>query len=182
MSYIFRVCVRSLTYPPCNAQARIVICVLSASTIFFFSHYLLCDRIFEGKNWLNTKCVFCFPLKLLSETFLILRSERDFIINVNCYCCQILIKLEIYRQIFENYSCNKFYQNLSSGIRFVSCERIGRWTGMTKLTVVFRKFAKASKTGVRRCNSVFMFIYKCCVYYNVCNVYFKKKEIENNYK
>jgi len=29
------------------------------------------------KTFLNTECVFLFSLKLLSETFLILRTERD---------------------------------------------------------------------------------------------------------
>jgi len=37
------------------------------------------------------------------------------------YCCQIVLKLEFYRQILENYSNTKFSKNPSSGCPVVSC-------------------------------------------------------------
>jgi hypothetical protein len=51
--------------------------------------------------------VLCFPLQLLSETFLILRrTERDMIkvyvgLYVNLYSCQILRKIEFSWRIFD---------------------------------------------------------------------------------
>ena len=57
------------------------------------------------------------------------------------YCCQILIKLESSRQIFEIYSNINLHGNPSSGSRVVAYGR----TDMTKLIVAFRKFAKAPK-------------------------------------
>jgi hypothetical protein len=75
-------------------------------------------------------------------------------------CCQILMKLEFSRQIFEKYSSTKFYENLSN----VPC----RWTdgqidrerereperesgaNMTKLMPAFCNFANAPKKLVRK--------------------------------
>jgi hypothetical protein len=37
-----------------------------------YPHYLINGTIFFKKKLLTTICVFCFPLQLLSETFLIL--------------------------------------------------------------------------------------------------------------
>jgi len=37
------------------------------------------------------------------------------------YCCQVLIKLEFSRQIFENYADIKFQENPSRGSRAVPC-------------------------------------------------------------
>jgi hypothetical protein len=48
------------------------------------------------------------------------------------YYCHTLMKLEFSRQIFEKYSNIKFHENSSSG------------TGMIKLIVAFRNFAKAA--------------------------------------
>jgi hypothetical protein len=53
------------------------ICGLSHCTIFFLL-YLTNNKIF-GKKLLNirVKCVYCFPLQLLSETFPILRKIQQ---------------------------------------------------------------------------------------------------------
>ena len=51
------------------------------------------------------------------------------------------MKLEISQQIFEIYSNIKFNGNLSSGSLGVPCGR----TDVTKLMVIFRNFANASK-------------------------------------
>ena len=48
--------------------------------------------------------------------------------------------LEFYRQIFDKYSCIKFYKNSSSGSR-VPCGQ----TDLTKLIVTFPNFVNAPK-------------------------------------
>jgi len=92
----------------------------------------------KKKVLLDIKSVFWFSLQLLSETFLILRrNERDAFINVHisvamlssCYSCQVLIKLEFSRQIFEKYSNINFHENLSSRRRVVPCGRTDRHDG-----------------------------------------------------
>jgi len=91
----------------------------------------------KKKVLLNTKCVFWFSLQLLSEIFLILRrNKRDAVINLrisvamlsSCYSCQVLIKLEFSRQIFEKYSNINFHEYLSIIRRVVPC---GRTDGQT---------------------------------------------------
>jgi hypothetical protein len=57
------------------------------------------------------------------------------------YSCQMLMKLEHFRQIFEEYSNIKFHDNPSSGSRVVPRGR----TDMAKLVVTFRNFSKAPK-------------------------------------
>ena len=48
-------------------KRHIFICGLPYSTIFF--HIFSWTALFKKKKSLNTKCVFLFPLQLLSETF-----------------------------------------------------------------------------------------------------------------
>jgi hypothetical protein len=60
--------------------------------------------IFGGIEWtlLDTKCVFCFSLQPLSETFFILRRIESDIIKkvcllfmyISCYSCDILMKID----------------------------------------------------------------------------------------
>ena len=52
------------------------------------------------------------------------------------------MKLEFCRRILEKYSNVKFHENMSSGSRVVPCGQ----PDMTKLTVAYRNFAKASAT------------------------------------
>jgi hypothetical protein len=56
------------------------------------------------------------------------------------YYFQILIKLDLSRQIFEKYSDMKFYDNPSSGSRVVLCGQTDGQTerGIPKLIVAFR--------------------------------------------
>jgi hypothetical protein len=95
------------------------------------------------KTLLNLKCLVWFSLQLYSERFLILRRNRRDIINVDwCSCriplysCQILMKLEFSRQIFERSS------NIIK-IRPVGAELFHADRHMTKLIFAFRNFANA---------------------------------------
>ena len=59
------------------------------------------------------------------------------------YCRQILMKLEVSRQISEKYSNTKFHQNSCSGSRDVPCGQ----TDMTKLIVAFHTSANAPENA-----------------------------------
>ena len=111
----------SLSYPACEAYMPYYhVCPVWLHHIFPL--YLTHPTIFETR-FVNTKCVFWFSLRLLSETFLILRIiKRDITMLSTRYSSQILIGLEFPRQIFEKKSSNiKFHQNLSNGSRIVPC-------------------------------------------------------------
>ena len=87
-------CVCSLSYSACNAHAPY--CHLWSAPLYsIFPHYILDGRIFEKKKkLLNTKCVSWFPLRILSETFLILRrSEWDMIKIVYWFSCKVPVIL-----------------------------------------------------------------------------------------
>jgi hypothetical protein len=76
----------------------------------------------EGKKLQNIKCVFWFSPQHFSETFIILRTERDMITNVyrsSCKdSCQILMKLEFNRQISENTQISNFMKIRPVGAEF----------------------------------------------------------------
>ena len=59
----------------------------------------------------------------------------------------MLMKLEHFRQIFEEYSNIKFHENPSGGSRVVSRGRTNGRTDMAKLVVIvtFHNFSKAPK-------------------------------------
>jgi hypothetical protein len=88
-----------------------------------------------------------FSLQLLSETFLILRIiRRDIVINMKTTSCKvsvnyrILIKLKLYRQIFENISNIQWESS--------RCMRTDGRMVMAKLIVAFNIFRKRLKTHV----------------------------------
>jgi hypothetical protein len=60
--------------------------------------------------------------------------------------CQILIKLEFHRQIFERYWSMKFLENSSSGSRVVPCGRMDRHG---EVIVAFRNVGEAPKIVVQ---------------------------------
>jgi len=111
---------------------------------------------------INIKCVFQFSLKLLPETFpIVRRTEREMIMNANrsSLTCHILMKLECSRQIFEKYSNNKFHKNPFSGSLVFPCER----TDKTKLTAAFRSFVNTPKKAIGL-NLINMHDYVCLKY------------------
>ena len=61
------------------------------------------------------------------------------------HSCQVLLKLEFSRQIFEKYSNIRFHENPSSVSCVVPCGQTDRWTDTTQTIVVFRNFANAPK-------------------------------------
>jgi len=61
----------------------------------------------------------------------------------------ILIKLNLFQQIFEKSSNVKFHEHPFSGSRVVPCGRTDGRTDKTKLIVAFRDFANASKKGLK---------------------------------
>jgi len=77
LGYIFYVCVRSLSYPARRRMHRMVICGLSSSTFF---QIVISGTILENVTE-NKTCVL-LSLKLLFETFLVLRTVQDMVINV----------------------------------------------------------------------------------------------------
>ena len=91
-----------------------------------------------------------FSLTLLSETFLNLRRTKEHVskkcilvfVYSTCYYCQILMKLEFYRQVFEKYSNIKFHENPFRGNRSVPCERTDG-----QLIVNFLNSADATKNS-----------------------------------
>jgi hypothetical protein len=133
----------SLIYPARKAHAPyyFVICGLSGCISFStLSH----KRHDFRETLLNIKCVFWFSLKPLFETFLILRLQRDIIINIHKSHVNyaLFLSLELSHQIFEK-SNIKFHKNPSNGSRVVPCGWTDRQTEMTKLIVEFRNFANA---------------------------------------
>ena len=109
----------SLSYPAFNAHATY--CYLWSVRLYnSVLQYLLNGTIF-GKKSLNTKCVFWFPLQLLSEAFLILRrTERDMIkMYIGLHVKYPLFlsdfnEIWIFSIYFEKYKNIKFHEYPSS--------------------------------------------------------------------
>jgi hypothetical protein len=143
------VCILALVTRHAMRMRHIVICGLSGYTIFF-PHYLINGTIFR-KMLLNIKCVFWFALQILSETFLIVRSNGwDMIKMYISLHVKYPLFLSAFNEIWissRDFGKNtqiKFYENSSSDRASCSMRTDG-WKDMTKLTVPFSTFAKAAK-------------------------------------
>ena len=128
---------------------HIVICSLPKSKYFSTLSHKRHD--FQGKKLLKIKCV------LISSTAFVWytsHSKKNWARNdpqsvlvfmrSSCYSCQILMKLEFFRLIFEKYSIINFHENPSSGSHAVPCEQ----TDETQLLVALRYFANTPKKDV----------------------------------
>jgi hypothetical protein len=128
--------------------ARAILPSVPCPALQYFSTLSHKRQDFRIKILLNIKCGLRVSPQLLSETFLILRrTERDIAKNVCLhikyrYSCQIFMKLEFSRHVFEKYSNIKFRENPSSVNRIVQCGRTDRETDMTKLIMAFRNLTR----------------------------------------
>jgi hypothetical protein len=121
---------------------------------YIFWHYLIYGKIF-GKRVIEHKmCVSIF-----STTFVWNISKNNSTRNGHkytwvfmwrtCYSCTILIKLELYRQIFQTIQI-KFHENPSGHSRVVPYTDKQADIDMTKLVTALRNFANALRTTLRR--------------------------------
>ena len=137
---IFLVCMFSLRYPACNAH--VPCCHLWPLRFYsIFPHYLVHGTIFRRKKFIEHKmCVLIFSTTRVSN---ISRSKKNwgrydqkcvlvFMWSTPC-SPQILMKLEISRQIFEKVPNIKFHENPSSGSWVFLCGK----ADMKKLTAAF---------------------------------------------
>jgi hypothetical protein len=146
----YYVCTFSLSFPTWKAHAPcyIVICDLSGSTEFF-PHYLINGKIF-GKKLLNVKFLFWFTVQTLSETFLLLRRIRKYVIINMCRFSYkipgILVRLSRNLSFLDRFSKNtpmrKFIKVRPVGteIFYADRETDGKTDGrtdMTKLIIAF---------------------------------------------
>jgi hypothetical protein len=113
---------RGLRYPAYNAHARC--CDMWPNRLYnIFPHDLLTPR-FSGGGGGGGVIEFC-------ETLRVVRKEWGVNINVHLwsctrYSCQIVLRLEFSRLIFDKFSNIVLHKNASSGSRGVPCERTDR--------------------------------------------------------
>jgi len=85
-----KVCVCSLSYPVWNAHAPYSHLWPAWLWNIFPTISHKRDDCRKKKKLLNTKCVYWFPVQLLSRTFLVLRRiQRDMIKNVYWFSCKV---------------------------------------------------------------------------------------------
>jgi len=132
----------SITYSECVSVALVIQhtlrmrhIVMWPAPLYSIFHVISKQRDFLKKKILNTKCVFWSSLQLSSETFLVLRTERDMTKNVRLSSCKvplILVRFKWNSNFLERFSNKssdiKFHGNPSSGSRVVPCG----WTGGKK--------------------------------------------------
>jgi hypothetical protein len=145
--YIFWVCICSLRYPACNAHG--LYCHLWPARLYnMFQHHLIKAR---QKKLIHHKCLFWFPLRLLSEAFPIPITERDMIKDAHWSSRTvpgILARFQWNLNFLDRFS-KKNTQIHSVKIRPVGAElfhadgRTDGRTDATKLRVVFRNFGNA---------------------------------------
>jgi hypothetical protein len=131
-------------YPACTALCRTVLSPVGCQAL---SH--LSTLSHKWHNFLmNIKWVSWFSLERLSETTLIVRRiQRHYhqwthaLISRTRYSCQILITLELSRQIFGKSSDTKPRENRASGNRTQTYRR----TDLTQLLNAYRNSANKTK-------------------------------------
>jgi len=113
--YTLWMCVCSLRYPICNTLAPY--CLLWPVRLYYIFSTLSLKWRDCRKKFIEHKMCVGFSLRLLSETFLILRTERDVIKNLYWPFCKvpvILVLLQFFSTVFLkifNYQIElKFFQ------------------------------------------------------------------------
>ena len=162
--YIFWVCVCSLSYPAPKAHAPYyVYCDLWHVRLYHIVPTLLHKRHeFRGKKVFSTKSVFWFSLRLLSETFLILRrTERDIIIKSVCKVPLFLSDFNETRIFSADFRKILKYISWKSSRLEPSCStwRNGQkdvQPDVTELTFAFRNFANAPKKRTKYHLNIFL--------------------------
>ena len=75
-------------------MSRIILLSVASLAVPYFSTLSGKRHDFWGKKLLIIKCVFGFPLKLLSGTFIIVRRiQRDIVIDVPTCSCKVPVIL-----------------------------------------------------------------------------------------
>ena len=130
----------------------------SCPALLYFSKLSHYFTIFGGKKKLSSaKCVFWYSLRVLSETFLILRrNDQDMVKNVYYTSCKVPVILVrssgklIFLDIFsKNTQMQNFIKIRPVRAEFHSDGRTGRHKVVTKLIVAFGNFATAPKTRIK---------------------------------
>ena len=129
MCYIFWGCVCSLSFPVCNAHAPYF--HPWPVRLYYVAHWLINDMIFETNYWAQNVCL----VILYSSVWSTFHAKKDWAwhdqkyVSLHIqyrYYCQILIKLEFSRQIFEKYTNIKFHENPSGVEQSCSTRTDGR--------------------------------------------------------
>jgi hypothetical protein len=113
--YIFWVCLCSLRYPACNAHASYF--HLWPVRLYYIFPRLVNGTIFgKKKKLLNTKCVWIFSTNFVWNISRSKKNSTYFGLHVKGpHSFEIVLKLEVSRQIFEKYSSEISWY-------FVQCE------------------------------------------------------------
>jgi len=143
--------VYSLRESACNAHAPY--CQLWPVRVYnIFPHYLINGTIVDNKLP-NTKCVFWFSLRFLSETFLILRRTEPDMIKMYI---GLHVKWPLFLSDFNETNFRDRFSKSSQISDFTKIRPVGaelfhadRRTDMTKLIVAFRNYANAPKNRRR---------------------------------
>jgi hypothetical protein len=130
---------------------HVVICDLCGCIIFF---HIISWTAFFRKKLMNVKCVFCFSLQLISETFLILRrTARDMIKKI---CTGLHVKYPLFLSGFNEtwifLTDSRKILRYKISWKSIQCEvscslRMDEQADMTKLIIYFRSLVNAHKNS-----------------------------------
>jgi hypothetical protein len=118
-------------------------------------HFLINSTIFE-KKLLNIKCDLIFCISFVrnishSKSNWARYDVKSKLVSVwgTRYCLQMLMKLEFFRQVFEqNPQISNFMKTMKWGSSFSM--RTDGWTDMTKLILPYRNFENAPNIDLSR--------------------------------